>query len=161
VYIWRNSVRKVAPPLPPHKLYLWAPFLTLELNFQYQEPQFCSKCRLAKNIPHIPIYGTYNMQGILKVGEEYVWCACGYSKEQPWCDKTCETDKPDLVDENGVRKFRGYPFKVNKEQTIYTICGCKYTRTPPICDGTHGPMPAKPTVPPCRCDFAADTNLSW
>jgi CDGSH-type Zn-finger protein len=125
------------------------------------EPYFCEKCQLAKHIPHIPIYGTYNLQGKIKAGEEYNWCACGFSKEQPWCDGTCETDKPELVDENGSQKFCGYRFKANVNQTIFNICGCKYTRTPPICDGTHGPMPANPDVPPCRCALDEDKALSW
>ena len=30
-------------------------------------------------------YGPYNVRG-LKVGESKLWCACGLSRSQPWCD---------------------------------------------------------------------------
>lgn len=107
------------------------------------------------------MYGAYNIKGELKIGEVYSWCTCGFSREEPWCDRTCEQDKPDMVDENGERKYRPYRFQVNKDQTVFSICGCKYTQTPPVCDGTHGPMPVNPPIPPCRCDLPADTHLSW
>ena len=30
-------------------------------------------------------YGPYNVRG-LKVGDSKLWCACGLSRSQPWCD---------------------------------------------------------------------------
>lgn len=133
----------------------------LGLQLLAKAEHHCGECRLPQHVPRIPIYGTYNVQGKIVPGEEYIWCSCGYSKEQPWCDKTCEQDTPELVDENGAQKYCGVKFKATASQTIFSICGCKYTRTPPICDGTHGPMPANPTVAPCRCDLPEDEKLSW
>ena len=58
-----------------------------------------------------------------------------------------------------------------KEQTVYLICACKYTRRPPICDATHIGLtcPIKQQIEECaaraqhgesklceRCGFAPD-----
>ena len=32
---------------------------------------------------------------------------------------------------------------VNKEQTMYLLCACKYTRDPPYCDATHTNLPCQ------------------
>jgi CDGSH-type Zn-finger protein len=60
----------------------------------------------------------------LKPGD-YFWCACGRSKNQPFCD--------------GSHKGTGFTpmkFTMTEEKTVY-LCGCKHTATAPFCDGTH------------------------
>jgi len=60
----------------------------------------------------------------LKPGE-YHWCACGRSKNQPFCD--------------GSHKGTGLvprKFTVAQQETKY-LCGCKSTKNAPFCDGTH------------------------
>ncbi len=54
-----------------------------------------------------------------------VWCACGYSQKQPFCD--------------GTHKGTGMgPVIVEiKEASTIAWCGCKQTKTPPYCDGSH------------------------
>ena len=55
----------------------------------------------------------------------YHWCACGRSKEQPYCD--------------GSHKGSGITpveFKVESREKVW-LCQCKHTKTPPYCDGSH------------------------
>lgn len=55
----------------------------------------------------------------------YWWCACGRSKNQPWCD--------------GSHKGTGLsPVKAEcSEAKRVSLCNCKQTQTPPYCDGSH------------------------
>ena len=61
----------------------------------------------------------------LEAGKTYAWCACGYSKKQPFCDGSHK--------EHG---FNPLVFKAEETKTAY-LCQCKHTKTPPFCDGTH------------------------
>jgi CDGSH-type Zn-finger protein len=58
----------------------------------------------------------------------YAWCACGGSKNQPFCD--------------GAHKGSGFtPAKVTiAEARTVAWCGCKHTKNPPYCDGTHATL---------------------
>eukprot|EP00002_Diphylleia_rotans_P024885 TRINITY_DN4912_c0_g1_i1.p1 TRINITY_DN4912_c0_g1~~TRINITY_DN4912_c0_g1_i1.p1 ORF type:complete len:145 (+),score=23.31 TRINITY_DN4912_c0_g1_i1:43-477(+) len=81
-----------------------------------------------KEKPKIPFYGPYTRQ--LEVGKTYLYCTCGHSKNQPWCD--------------GAHKdtsFKPLKFTVEKPQSRHLLCGCKYTRSPPFCDGVHSALP--------------------
>jgi len=61
----------------------------------------------------------------LTAGETYVWCACGRSSTQPFCDGSHQgTGIDPLV------------FEAEKEGDVW-LCMCKHTATPPLCDGTH------------------------
>ena len=60
----------------------------------------------------------------LKPGD-YFWCACGRSKNQPFCDGSHKgTD------------FTPTKFTLTEEKTVY-LCGCKHTATAPFCNGVH------------------------
>ena len=61
----------------------------------------------------------------LKAGESYAWCACGQSRNQPFCDGS-----------HKVTTFTPKVFVAEKSETVY-LCGCKHTHTAPFCDGTH------------------------
>jgi len=58
-------------------------------------------------------------------GERYYWCACGRSKNQPFCDGSHQGSG-----------FEPIAFTAEKTGTAY-ICGCKRTANRPFCDGTH------------------------
>ena len=61
----------------------------------------------------------------LKEGETYAWCACGLSKNQPFCDGAhVSTEMVPTV------------FKTEKSGTNY-LCMCKVTKNKPFCDGSH------------------------
>lgn len=56
---------------------------------------------------------------------DYYWCACGLSKNQPFCDGSHkETDIEPL-------KF------TVEEAGKYKLCACKRTGRAPFCDSTH------------------------
>ena len=64
----------------------------------------------------------------LKEGEEYWWCACGASKNQPFCDGS-----------HAGTAFE--PVKVVVDRTKnYALCRCKRSAKMPFCDGAHAKL---------------------
>lgn len=65
----------------------------------------------------------------LKAGRTYLWCSCGRSARQPFCD--------------GSHKGTGFePLKyVAEKDDEVLFCGCKHTATAPFCDGAHTNLP--------------------
>ena len=61
----------------------------------------------------------------LAQGETYRWCACGRSKNQPFCDGSHQGTGLEPV-----------AFTAEKTGTAY-VCGCKQTANRPFCDGAH------------------------
>ncbi len=64
---------------------------------------------------------------------DYQWCACGRSKNQPFCDGSHKGSDFQPV------KFTIRPRA--KPQTVW-LCGCKHSRHMPFCDGTHNKLPS-------------------
>jgi CDGSH-type Zn-finger protein/mannose-6-phosphate isomerase-like protein (cupin superfamily) len=61
----------------------------------------------------------------VQAGRRYLWCACGLSKTQPFCD--------------GSHQGTGHlplPWRAAASEAVI-FCGCKRTCTPPFCDGSH------------------------
>jgi CDGSH-type Zn-finger protein len=56
---------------------------------------------------------------------EYWWCACGRSKDQPYCDGSHEGTS-----------FAPVQFVIDKSKKV-ALCLCKQTAKRPFCDGTH------------------------
>jgi CDGSH iron-sulfur domain-containing protein 3 len=73
--------------------------------------------------PKIAKKGPYVVD--LEEGKNYNWCACGESKNQPFCDGSHK---------GGV--FTPLAFKPDKGGTHY-LCGCKHSENKPFCDGSH------------------------
>ena len=55
----------------------------------------------------------------------YFWCACGRSKNQPFCDGSHKSTT-----------FTPVKFEIT-QPTQVALCGCKRTKTQPFCDGSH------------------------
>jgi CDGSH-type Zn-finger protein len=55
----------------------------------------------------------------------YYWCACGRSRNQPFCDGS-----------HPGTGFAPVQFTVDERKNLW-LCGCKHTGTAPYCDGTH------------------------
>ena len=66
----------------------------------------------------------------MKAGQRALWCACGLSKRQPFCDGRSHVG-------TGLEPIE-YRAAVDEE---VLLCGCKQTGTPPFCDGTHSNLP--------------------
>ena len=59
---------------------------------------------------------------------DYFWCACGRSRNQPFCDGShAGTDFVPLKFTVSEKRKRGY-------------CGCKRSASPPFCDGSHSSL---------------------
>lgn len=56
---------------------------------------------------------------------EYLWCACGRSQTQPFCD-----------DSHIGTGIEPVTFSII-EKKVYSICGCKHSAKQAICDGAH------------------------
>ncbi len=64
----------------------------------------------------------------VQAGKKYFWCACGRSKNQPFCD--------------GSHKGTGLtPVAYDAAQSRKLwFCGCKTTKNRPLCDGSHNAL---------------------
>jgi CDGSH iron-sulfur domain-containing protein 3 len=58
-------------------------------------------------------------------GKSYWWCACGQSKNQPFCDGSHKGSE-----------FSPMEYKASETKTVF-FCGCKQTTSQPLCDGSH------------------------
>jgi len=65
----------------------------------------------------------------IKAGQRYLWCACGRSNSQPFCDGS-----------HVGTGFLPVAFKAERDEDVI-FCGCKHTGTRPFCDGTHSNLP--------------------
>ena len=61
----------------------------------------------------------------LEAGKNYHWCACGQSKNQPFCDGS-----------HRGSEFTPVSFTPEVSGKQY-LCGCKHSKNKPFCDGTH------------------------
>lgn len=75
------------------------------------------------DLPHIAQKAPYPVQ--LEAGKTYFWCACGQSRNQPFCDGSHKTTS-----------LTPMKFTAEESKTAY-LCGCKQSTHQPFCDGTH------------------------
>ena len=61
----------------------------------------------------------------VEAGKSLWWCACGGSKNQPFCDGSHKGSS-----------FTPIEHTPAEAGTLY-FCGCKHSATKPLCDGTH------------------------
>jgi CDGSH-type Zn-finger protein/mannose-6-phosphate isomerase-like protein (cupin superfamily) len=65
----------------------------------------------------------------LKAGKRYLWCRCGRSKQQPFCDGS-----------HAGTSFLPVAYQADRDEEVI-FCGCKHTGTAPFCDGAHSNLP--------------------
>jgi CDGSH-type Zn-finger protein len=61
----------------------------------------------------------------VKADRPTLWCTCGLSLNQPWCDNS-----------HRGTNFLPLPYRAPASFKV-VLCGCKRTRNPPYCDGCH------------------------
>lgn len=76
--------------------------------------------------PEIPQKSPYAVE--VEAGKSYYWCACGKSKNQPFCDGAHQ----------GL-PFSPVAYKADENKTVY-FCGCKHSANQPFCDGAHSKL---------------------
>ncbi|HXA36538.1 MAG TPA: cupin domain-containing protein [Steroidobacteraceae bacterium] len=81
----------------------------------------------AKNSPAIAHRKGFYYE--VKAGKRYLWCACGRSKTQPFCDGS-----------HVGSEFVPVAFKAERDEDVI-FCGCKHTGMAPFCDGAHSNLP--------------------
>lgn len=64
----------------------------------------------------------------VEAGQTYFWCACGLSKNQPFCDNS-----------HTGSEFSPLKFTAAETRRLF-FCACKQTNNPPFCDSTHGTL---------------------
>lgn len=64
----------------------------------------------------------------VEAGKDYWWCACGNSKNQPFCDGSHKGGP-----------FTPLKYSATEAKTVY-FCGCKHSAGRPLCDGTHNKL---------------------
>lgn len=84
--------------------------------------------------PLSPQYEPYILT--LDGAEKYVWCQCGVSVKQPFCDGASHR----------AYGIKPVPFTAEGEKGAKVeaqLCGCKYSNTKPYCDGSHVALKAQ------------------
>ena len=66
----------------------------------------------------------------LREGQRLLWCSCGRSKRQPFCDGRSHEGTG----------YEPLEYRSPCAQEVL-LCGCKRTGTPPFCDGAHSNLP--------------------
>jgi CDGSH-type Zn-finger protein len=64
----------------------------------------------------------------VEAGKSYWWCACGLSKNQPFCDGSHK---------GGA--FVPQEYKAVESKKLF-FCACKQTANMPLCDGAHNKL---------------------
>jgi CDGSH-type Zn-finger protein len=64
----------------------------------------------------------------VEAGKSYYWCACGQSKNQPFCDGSHKGSS-----------FTPVKWDATESKTVY-FCGCKHSGKGALCDGKHNKL---------------------
>lgn len=74
--------------------------------------------------PQIARYKPYYYKPV--PGKTYLWCACGRSKTQPFCDGS-----------HKGTEFEPVKYVATEADRELLFCGCKHSGARPFCDGSH------------------------
>ena len=83
------------------------------------------KTKVSINLKKQNIAHLYPIEAFLEVGRIYLWCACGRTKTEPFCDGSHQG--------TGIKPLE---YRVLASKTVL-LCQCKHSKNPPICDGSH------------------------
>ena len=73
-----------------------------------------------------PVVAQKSPYGVdVEAGKSYFWCACGQSKNQPFCDGSHKSTS-----------FQPVKYTAEAAKKVF-FCGCKNSGKKPMCDGTH------------------------
>ncbi|MEW6991708.1 CDGSH iron-sulfur domain-containing protein [Colwelliaceae bacterium 6441] len=61
----------------------------------------------------------------VEAGKNYMWCSCGRSNKQPFCDGS-----------HSGTDFTPVMFKATESKKVF-FCGCKQSSKQVLCDGSH------------------------
>jgi mannose-6-phosphate isomerase-like protein (cupin superfamily)/CDGSH-type Zn-finger protein len=76
------------------------------------------------------VAGTKPIYCELEADRTYLWCACGLSKKQPFCDGSHRGTSIEPI---------AYKGRIDGEEVLF--CTCKKTGNGPHCDGSHNDIP--------------------
>ncbi len=76
------------------------------------------------DMPRIAAYKPVYME--LEKDKSYLWCSCGLSKKQPFCDQSHQ----------GTR-FKPVRYVAREDGEEVLFCACKHSADQPFCDGAH------------------------
>jgi CDGSH-type Zn-finger protein len=76
--------------------------------------------------PQIAQKGPFPVE--VEEGKSYFWCACGRSKNQPFCDGS-----------HKETSFSPVKYTAEASKKVF-FCGCKHSANKPLCDGTHNKL---------------------
>jgi len=94
----------------------------------YLYPVFKSKNKLSELSKGYKKVDTIKMEPselFLEKGKAYLWCQCGKSKSQPFCDGS----------HHGT-KYKPMRFEAKRDGKV-KLCNCKLTKAGPFCDDSH------------------------
>lgn len=73
-----------------------------------------------------------------KEGRMYMWCSCGHSRNQPFCDGTHKIAQFHIT-------LKPIPWSC-KKTGYYWFCNCKKSGKKVFCDGTHVDLKSDPNI---------------
>ena len=77
-----------------------------------------------QNAPRIARFKPFYFKPV--PGKTYLWCACGRSASQPFCDGS-----------HKGTQYQPLKYTAAAGEKEVLLCGCKHSQMPPFCDGSH------------------------